>query len=211
MDEPKVDTQVAQSSAIRPQHRKLHDADVSFEEYFYYAQKTREEERNLDKPKTAWRQLLTSKKKASGAPDEPMALHQDHGELNLASRENRLQISDEEWTNASRAFRTASGGAAFYLVCPTRAQLSKHPGRVSDAYLRYTDADDAHRDFSDHDRHSRPLCCALRHRYSGLRPRCRPVYSLRPLGGLQRLSHLACLHECGFIRVPRPQLWRSRL
>jgi hypothetical protein len=111
--------QVAQNAPIRPQHRKLHDPDVSFEEYLYYAQKTREEERTLEKPRTAWRQLLAGEKKsaANGAADESVGVvHQELGDLNLSTRNNRLHISDEEWTNASRALRTASAGAAFYLV-----------------------------------------------------------------------------------------------
>ena len=32
---------------IRPQHRALHDSSVSFEEYHFYARKTREEENAL--------------------------------------------------------------------------------------------------------------------------------------------------------------------
>ncbi|SPQ25778.1 46fc58f0-96f7-4996-8023-12658bfbb7a1 [Thermothielavioides terrestris] len=111
--------QVAQNAPIRPQHRKLHDPDVSFEEYLYYAQKTREEERTLEKPRTAWRQLLAGEKKsaANGAADESVGVvHQELGDLNLSTRNNRLHISDEEWTNASRALRTASAGAAFYLI-----------------------------------------------------------------------------------------------
>lgn len=37
-------------------------------------------------------------------------------DLNYSSRANRVDISDEEWSNASRAFRTASSGACFYLI-----------------------------------------------------------------------------------------------
>ena len=38
------------STAIKPQQRALHDPDVTFEEYYYYAQQTRAEE--LNHPKT---------------------------------------------------------------------------------------------------------------------------------------------------------------
>ena len=35
--------------AIRPQHRLLHDSKVTFDEYYYYALKTRAEEDSLAK------------------------------------------------------------------------------------------------------------------------------------------------------------------
>lgn len=35
---------------------------------------------------------------------------------NLADRSNRLSITEAEWTNASRAFRTATWAACFYLI-----------------------------------------------------------------------------------------------
>jgi hypothetical protein len=105
---------VLQSTAIKPQMRKLYDPDISFEEYYYYAQKTREEEKGLAKAKLNWRQLMSGNKQTDV---NERAAH-DHTEVNLANKHNRLEITDEEWTNASRAFRTASGGAAFYLVRP---------------------------------------------------------------------------------------------
>jgi hypothetical protein len=36
--------------------------------------------------------------------------------VNLAKPENRDQITAEEWTNASRALRTATKSAIFYLI-----------------------------------------------------------------------------------------------
>lgn len=42
------------STYIKPQGRKPHDPDVKFEEYYYYAQKTREEEKAYVAPKTNW-------------------------------------------------------------------------------------------------------------------------------------------------------------
>jgi len=36
--------------------------------------------------------------------------------VNLANQETRMHISDEEWTNASRALRTATKSAIFYLI-----------------------------------------------------------------------------------------------
>ena len=48
---------------VAPQARAPHDPNVSFEEYFYYAQGTREEENNIEPPKLNWRQFLHPKKK----------------------------------------------------------------------------------------------------------------------------------------------------
>jgi hypothetical protein len=114
---------VVQSTYIRPQARKLYDSSVTFEEYYYYAQKTRQEEKGLPKPKSNFREILGSKKNEID-PNEHAAHH--HTELNLANKENRLEVTDEEWTNASRAFRTASAGAAFYLVSFNPTKLSLH-------------------------------------------------------------------------------------
>ena len=108
-----------QSTYIKPQARKVHDANVTFEEYYYYAQKTRAEEQGLKSPKLNWRQLLLRKKSENEAGEdshESTDAAKNVAEVNFANRENRMEISDEEWTNASRAYRTASWGAAFYLV-----------------------------------------------------------------------------------------------
>lgn len=95
---------------IKPQMRKTHDPDVTFEEYHYYAIRTREEERTLEAPRTQWKSLLAKKKHVSGQGEHGAAANMPT-EKDLASRANRLEITDEEWTNASRAFRTASAGA----------------------------------------------------------------------------------------------------
>lgn len=113
-----------QSTYIKPQARKLHDPDITLEEYYYYAQKTREEEKGLTPPKLRWAELLKRKKEpndlnAADAAAADAAKH--HTEVNFTNPEERLRISDEEWSNASRAFRTASwgGGVLFGLyLCP---------------------------------------------------------------------------------------------
>lgn len=111
--EPNGQTQVA-GTYIRPQWRRPYDSAVTFEEYYHYAQKTREEQRHLESPILNWRQLLFRRNK-----------HSDNGEKgetgtgtlrqlkasDFTTEAGRLEISDEEWTNASRAFRTASWGA----------------------------------------------------------------------------------------------------
>lgn len=108
------DEPVAESTYIKPQARKLHDPQVAFEEYYYYAKKTRNEEDQLEAPKLEWRELLSRKAAPHEAGGDQV---KPDTKLNLTNRENRLHVSDEEWTNASRSFRTASAGAIFYLVC----------------------------------------------------------------------------------------------
>ncbi len=130
---------------IKPHDRLLHDPDVQFEEYAYYASLTREEElanANSD-PGTVgiWNVIFPPK---SGAGVKPLAIPEkprstaDHGpepESPQNGRESDISeektdvapkskgtgwtsdtISEVEWTNASRAVRTASGAACFYLI-----------------------------------------------------------------------------------------------
>lgn len=99
---------IVPSTYIKPQHRVPHDPDVTFEEYHYYAQRTRQGEKHLDAPRLNWREVLLRKKNAYHAGNEDPS--EQFSEEKLAKR-NRLEITDEEWTNASRAFRTASWGA----------------------------------------------------------------------------------------------------
>lgn len=107
---------VGQSTAvgyIRPQHRKPHDSSVTFEEYNYYAEKTRQEEQTYERTKTNWREIVLRKKAehptiadANANADAPPLIDPSHVDFT-----HRLEITDEEWTNASRAFRTAGWGA----------------------------------------------------------------------------------------------------
>ncbi|KAF7198285.1 hypothetical protein HII31_00024 [Pseudocercospora fuligena] len=120
---PRSGSVVIQNTFIRPQERKLHDSAVTFEEYYYYAQKTRAEEKELESPKLRWREIVSSRTKKNSAPhdvstevDLNLNASKHHTELNYSNKQDRIQISDEEWANASRAFRTASWGAAFYLI-----------------------------------------------------------------------------------------------
>ena len=110
--------QVAPSTYIKPQARLLHDPAVTFEEYQYYARRTREEEKHLESPKLRWREIINRKTNGDAPTIDPGAVHEKRKvpEVNFAQEGNRLQITDEEWTNASRAMRTASSGAAFYLI-----------------------------------------------------------------------------------------------
>lgn len=103
----------AVSTYIKPQARAVHDASVTFEEYYFYAQRTREEEKTLESPVLNWREVVLRKKAAH--PELPA--NEVHLNANdFANRDHRAEITDEEWTNASRAYRTASWGACFYLI-----------------------------------------------------------------------------------------------
>ncbi|KAL1964898.1 hypothetical protein VTN77DRAFT_6251 [Rasamsonia byssochlamydoides] len=112
-----TDTPPRPSTFIKPQHRRLHDPDVTFEEYHYYALKTREEEKktaaSASPTTTFWKTLFSGHPKQdeseNSAPQKELT-------VNLADRANRLEITDEEWTNASRMMRTATAGACFYLI-----------------------------------------------------------------------------------------------
>ena len=99
--------QVAPSTYIKPQARLLHDPAVTFEEYQYYARRTREEEKHLESPQLRWRQIINPKTNKED-PQHDADLDGNVSQANFANEGDRLQITDEEWTNASRAMRTAS-------------------------------------------------------------------------------------------------------
>lgn len=100
------------SAAIPPRTRHLHDPNVSFQEYQHYARITREEQDNLEPPKrgkNVLAYLIPNLQKSVASEVERV-------ELNTSNPEKRSHISDEEWVNASRALRTATAGAIFYLI-----------------------------------------------------------------------------------------------
>lgn len=110
------------STGIRPQHRKLHDTSVTFEEYYHYAQLTRAEEEHSTTPETGVLSIIFPSKSDGGVQlstdgDQKDAGDlKDAGALNTSDPATRMTISDLEWTNASRALRTATRGAIFYLI-----------------------------------------------------------------------------------------------
>ena len=117
-DRLEKDTQATEdtgSTAIKPQQRALHDRNVTFEEYYYYAEQTRAEE--LTHPKTGhetsiWSLIFPSK---SDGGVQQLSTDTDT-KRNLSNPNVRAYVSDEEWANASRALRTATRGAIFYLI-----------------------------------------------------------------------------------------------
>ncbi|KIW97771.1 uncharacterized protein Z519_01355 [Cladophialophora bantiana CBS 173.52] len=96
----------AARSYFPPSQRQIHDSSVTFEEYYYYAQRTREEQRQLQSPQWQWRTVFSSRKKTADPVEEERQSKPHAGGV----------VTEEEWSNASRAFRTASWGAVFYLI-----------------------------------------------------------------------------------------------
>ena len=105
----------------RPQMRKLHDPSVTFEEYYYWAQETRAEEEEFhgqaSHEKTGVLQLIFPAKSGKGAGG---AVEKRRTSVvtdkNTNAQDQRALVSDEDWANASRAVRTATQGAVFYLI-----------------------------------------------------------------------------------------------
>jgi hypothetical protein len=107
-DEKEMLDSKPQLGGIQPYQRKLHDPSVTFEEYHYYAKLTRAEEDSH--PKTGRETKLLSLIFPSKS---------DGGVQRAASGDHKIDgssITDDEWTNASRALRTATRGAIFYLI-----------------------------------------------------------------------------------------------
>ncbi|KAJ7657866.1 putative amino acid transporter [Mycena polygramma] len=104
----KVDSirQASPIGAVIPPHaRGPNDPNVTFEEYYYYAQQTRAEEEAHPATgrETTWASLIWPSKSDGG----------------VEKRESSTKegvITDTEWTDASRALRTATRGAVFYLI-----------------------------------------------------------------------------------------------
>ncbi|TLD31803.1 Amino acid transporter [Venturia nashicola] len=109
-------------SGPRPHQRPIHDPSVSFEEYYHYAKKTRAEEVNLPTTgrETKLLSLLFPSKSSGGAMRQNLN-EGSHGSSNGYVEKDRIfstrgVVSEEEWNNASRALRTATRGAIFYLI-----------------------------------------------------------------------------------------------
>lgn len=125
---------------ISPMKRKLHDPHVTFEEYLHYAARTRiEEKTDLTIPETSILQQVfrrksspeteasatngvtstdTSEKveKLSNSSGERQGDHEPGQRRRSSLLSRHSVITEAEWRNASRALRTASWGAGFYLI-----------------------------------------------------------------------------------------------
>jgi hypothetical protein len=109
------------SQSTPPRLRRLHDPAVSFQEYLHYARITRAEQDALPKPtgnKSILYYLVPNLQKVEPGPADVATKRDVDGDVdvNTSDIEQRRAITDEEWTNASRALRTAGTGAVFYLI-----------------------------------------------------------------------------------------------
>jgi hypothetical protein len=132
--DPRLSSERVEQSYIRPQHRKPHDSTVTFEEYHYYANITRAEEDSLSKKDlgdTTFFSLILPSKSTKGdvvhsSPPASNGEKAENGEEKIPAHDganihnldvaDRFHVTDDEWTNASRALRTATWAAVFYLI-----------------------------------------------------------------------------------------------
>ncbi len=118
VDEGKGPYGMSGMAYTRPEMRKLHDSSITFEEYHYYAEKTRaEEDAAATGPTQGMLSMILPSKTDKGVNrvgEKRASVIAEKS--NPSSPDNRAEISDEEWTNANRALRTASWGAIFYLI-----------------------------------------------------------------------------------------------
>ena len=105
----------------RHEIQKLHDPSVSFEEYLHYAAITRADtrheqaprvEQSLAKSLNPWHRSGVVAAATTGTSDEKRGVGEKDSEGSLRP----YNISDDEYTTASRAVRTATWGAVFYLI-----------------------------------------------------------------------------------------------
>ncbi|KAH8808863.1 amino acid transporter-like protein [Xylogone sp. PMI_703] len=116
----------ATSGYIRPQHRPRYDPTVTFEEYQYYAKETRAEEDLLEAKNPSdkgIKAILFPSKNTKGDVIHGSPVVESGGEetdknknIHDRSHHDRVAVTDDEWANASRALRTASWSAVFYLI-----------------------------------------------------------------------------------------------
>jgi hypothetical protein len=92
--------EVGVGAYTRRQDRKLHDRSVTFDEYYHYAKLTRAEQETG----VSGDHALTPFRNTSEKSSQEM------------SPENHARVTDGEWIMASRAIRTATWLAVFYLI-----------------------------------------------------------------------------------------------
>jgi hypothetical protein len=114
-----------------PVLRNLHDPSVTIEEYFYWAKITREQQRSTPAVKTPARKFLSFGKRdaVSSTITGSDPTKSGHGNKGLGTATDEKinddeppaisrpsVVTEEEWTQASRAARTATWGSIFYLI-----------------------------------------------------------------------------------------------
>ncbi|EER36957.1 amino acid transporter [Histoplasma capsulatum var. duboisii H88] len=111
-DEGKEARKHVEQRAIPPKMRKLHDSAVTFQEYQHYASLTRADQDQMPKSTAGKNLLFYLIPNLQNVGIEKYELTK----VNTSDDAQRMNITDEEWINASRALRTASSGAVFYLI-----------------------------------------------------------------------------------------------
>ena len=130
------------------------DSGVTFENYVYWAKRSREVEKNISTDDAGFAYLAKKLfSKSSDAPVITQTLAQEQGtpamtdlsakptsEANTASTSDGWGITETEWEQAQRAGRTATWGSIFYLIAtdilgPTNvpwaiSQMGYGPGAV---------------------------------------------------------------------------------
>ncbi len=109
----------------RPATRKLHDPSITLEEYMHYASITRADKQHeaaLGDNSYSFGRPSFLKKKGSPSvaiTSEPHVVDEKPGGVVGAGGSppiSSFAVEDEEYTQASRAVRTATWGAVFYLI-----------------------------------------------------------------------------------------------
>jgi len=130
---------------IHPSQRKTYDKNVTLEEYRHYAKITRAQEEEDFKKGAASPSFLQSvlgrgktiapehRNSVSPGPassvSPPLSIEKEIGvghddSRRRSTRSGHAVITNDEWQNASRAMRTASWGAGFYLITTGESSLS---------------------------------------------------------------------------------------
>lgn len=107
----------------RPAHVKLHDPSISFEEYMHYAAITRSDDRHVNTPHTdnamsvaGLKGLNPFAKKRQPVVETTTELNEKAATTDSSPNREPYVISEEEYITASRAVRTATWGAVFFLI-----------------------------------------------------------------------------------------------
>ena len=116
------------SQPSRTAVQKIHDSSVTFEEYLHYAAITRQDQRQItDSPSDdalkvagikGFNPFKGTKASTNATTTTEIAEKESSTVTQTSSPSGRqpLTISDEEYMQASRAVRTATWGAVFFLI-----------------------------------------------------------------------------------------------
>lgn len=200
-----------EGTIVSPSSRKAFDPNITTEEYIHYAKLTRQQEetdyRSGDRPKTGLLHQILGRSAEPPAPprssidaggsekngqDTDSNEKHDGHEGRRGSRISEFAvITNDEWRNASRALRTASWGAGFYLIT---TDILGTLIVFSPTSLLPTNQ-------------NRSLWCWICDGYPGLGTWYRAVHSLRIFRRILWLPPLAGLHGTRLLRISGTKLW----